>query len=193
MGGSILGFSLPTFWVGLMFILLFAVLLGWLPSGGRGETRDLLGVPVSFLTWDGLTHLLLPALNLALYKIALVIRLSRSGTREVMHQDYIKFARAKGVSWLRIVFVHILKNILIPIVTVIGLEFGALIAFSIVTETVFSWPGIGRLLIQSILNLDRPVVVAYLLMVVFIFIIINLIVDIVYSILDPRVRIEGRT
>lgn len=192
MGGSILGFSLPTFWIGLMFILLFAVILGWLPAGGRGETRDLLGVPVSFLTWDGFRHLLLPALTLALYKTALVIRLARSGTREVMHQDYIRFARAKGISWPRIVFVHILKNILIPIVTVIGLEFGSLIAFAVVTETVFSWPGIGRLLIQSILGLDRPVVVAYLLMVVFIFIFINLLVDIVYSVLDPRVRLGGK-
>lgn len=192
MAGSILGFSLPTFWVGLMFILLFAVLLGWLPSGGRGEARELLGVEVSFLTADGLRHLLLPALNLALYKIALVIRLARAGTVEVAQQDYIKFARAKGLAWTRIVFVHMLKNILVPIVTVLGMELGSLIAFAVVTETVFAWPGMGRLLIQSILNLDRPVVVAYLLLVVFIFILINIVVDITYSMLDPRIRLGIR-
>ncbi len=189
MTGSILGFSLPTFWVGLMFILLFSVLLGWLPSGGRGEVRELFGIRVSFLTWDGLQHLLLPALTLSLYKTALVIRLARAGTREVAQQDYIRFARAKGLGWTRVVFVHMLKNILIPIVTVLGLELGSLIAFAVVTETVFAWPGMGRLLIQSILGLDRPVVVAYLLLVVFLFILINIVVDILYSILDPRVRL----
>jgi len=192
MAGSILGFSLPTFWVGMMFILLFAVTLGWLPSGGRGETGSLFGVQFSFITWDGLKHLLLPAINLALFKMALVIRLARAGTGEVVHQDYIKFARAKGLSWPRIVFLHILKNIMIPIVTVLGIEIGSLIAFAVVTETVFAWPGIGRLLIQSILGLDRPVVVAYLLLVVFLFILINLVVDIVYSMLDPRVRLDER-
>lgn len=190
MGGSILGFSLPTFWVGLMFIMIFAVWLGWLPSTGRGDTVDLWGVPVSFLTLDGLSHLLLPALNLALFKMSLVIRLARAGTKEVMLQDYIKFARAKGLTNRRIVFVHVMKNILIPVVTVIGLEFGNLIAFSVVTESVFAWPGMGKLLIDSIELLDRPVVVAYLMIIVLIFIIINLVVDIAYSILDPRVRLK---
>jgi peptide/nickel transport system permease protein len=191
MSGSILGFSLPTFWVGLMLILLFSVLLGWLPAGGRGDTTMVLGVPVSFLSIDGLQHILLPAFTLALYKLALVIRLARAGTREVMQQDYIKFARAKGLSSLRIIFLHVLKNIMIPIVTVIGLEFGSLIAFAVVTETVFAWPGMGKLLIESMLRLDRPVIVAYLLLTVCLFIVINLLVDLVYSLLDPRVRLGG--
>jgi peptide/nickel transport system permease protein len=146
---------------------------------------------VSFLSIDGLQHILLPAFTLALYKLALVIRLARAGTREVMQQDYIKFARAKGLSSLRIIFLHVLKNIMIPIVTVIGLEFGSLIAFAVVTETVFAWPGMGKLLIESMLRLDRPVIVAYLLLTVCLFIVINLLVDLVYSLLDPRVRLGG--
>jgi peptide/nickel transport system permease protein len=190
MAGSILGFSLPTFWVGLMFIMIFAVMLGWLPSTGRGDTVDLWGVPVSFLTLDGLSHLLLPALNLALFKMSLVIRLTRAGVKEAIHQDYIKFARAKGLVYSRVVLVHLMKNIMIPVVTVLGLEFGNLIAFSVVTETVFAWPGMGKLLIDSIQLLDRPVVVAYLMMIVLVFITINLLVDIMYSILDPRVRLK---
>ena len=190
MAGSILGFSLPTFWVGLMLIMVFAVMLGWLPSTGRGETVLLFGVPVSFLTWDGLTHLLMPAFNLALFKMSLVTRLARAGTREVVHQDYIKFARAKGLDPRRVVLVHVLKNIMIPVVTVLGLEFGGLIAFSVVTETVFAWPGMGKLIIESIQNLDRPVIVAYLLITVLMFVIINLVVDLMYSVLDPRVRLQ---
>jgi peptide/nickel transport system permease protein len=191
MAGSILGFSLPTFWVGIMFIMVFAVMLGWLPSTGRGETVEWLGVQVSFLTWDGLRHLLLPALNLALFKVALVIRLARAGTREVMLQDYIKFARAKGLKWGRIVRLHVFKNIMIPIVTVIGIELGNQIAFAVVTETVFAWPGMGKLLIDSIQLLDRSVVVAYLIIIVLTFIVLNLIVDILYSLLDPRVRLSS--
>ncbi len=190
MAGSILGFSLPTFWVGLMFIWVFAVILGWLPSTGRGETRELFGIQVSFLTLDGLSHLFLPALNLALFKLSLVLRLARAGTREVALQDYIKFARAKGLSARRVILVHVMKNILIPVVTVIGLELGGLIAFAVVTETVFAWPGMGKLLIESIELLDRPVVVAYLLIIVMMFVVINLVVDILYSILDPRVRLK---
>ena len=190
MAGSILGFSLPTFWVGLMFIMVFAVILGWLPSTGRGDTVELLGIDVSFLTMDGLAHLFLPAFNLALFKISMVIRLTRAGTREVVHQDYIKFARAKGLSSRRIVLVHLMKNIMIPVVTVLGLEFGGLIAFSVVTETVFAWPGMGKLIIDSIQSLDRPVIVAYLMIIVLIFVIINLVVDIFYSLLDPRVRLS---
>ena len=190
MGGSILGFSLPTFWVGIMMIMIFAVSLGWLPSTGRGETVALFGVQVSFLTTDGLAHLLMPAINLGLLKLSLVIRLTRAGTREAMLQDYVKFARAKGLSAPRVVMVHILKNILIPVVTILGLEFGNLIAFSIVTETVFAWPGMGKLIIDSIQVLDRPIIVAYLLIIVFMFIAINLVVDILYSVLDPRVRLQ---
>lgn len=187
---SILGFSLPTFWVGLMLIMLFSVNLGWLPSSGRGQTVEWLGIPLSFLTLDGLKHLVLPALNLSLFNIALVIRLTHSGTQEAMLQDYIKFARAKGLASRRIIGVHVLKNILIPIVTVIALQFGALIAFAIVTESIFAWPGIGKLIIDSIRVLDRPVVVAYLLLTVTLFIVINLIVDVLYSVLDPRVRLS---
>jgi peptide/nickel transport system permease protein len=191
MAGSILGFSLPTFWVGLMLIMVFSVWLGWLPPTGRGETVSLLGVEVSFLTADGLRHLFMPALNLALFKLALLIRLTRAGTREAMVQDYVRFARAKGVSERRVVRVHVLKNILIPIVTVIGLEFGSVIAFAIVTETIFAWPGMGKLLIDSINVLDRPVIVAYLLVIVVLFVLINLLVDVLYTALDPRVRVQG--
>jgi len=189
MTGSILGFSLPTFWVGLMMIMVFAVMLGWLPSTGRGETVSLGGIEVSFLTLDGLSHLFMPALNLALFKMSLVVRLARAGTREIVHQDFIKFARAKGVAESRIIMVHLMKNILIPVVTVLGLEFGGLIAFSVVTETVFAWPGMGKLIIDAINNLDRPIVVAYLMITVVMFVTINLIVDIIYSLLDPRVRL----
>jgi peptide/nickel transport system permease protein len=190
MAGSILGFSLPTFWVGLMLIMLFAVELGWLPSGGRGPTTTLLGIPVSFLSWEGMRHLILPAANLALFKLALIIRLTRAGTREALLQDYVKFARAKGLSETRVIGVHVAKNIMIPVVTVIGLEFGSVIAFAIVTESIFAWPGMGKLIIDSIGVLDRPVIVAYLLVVVGLFVLINLAVDIVYSLLDPRARLD---
>jgi peptide/nickel transport system permease protein len=189
MAGSIFGFSLPTFWVGLVLIMVFSVHLGWLPSNGRGAAVTLAGFPVSFLTLDGLAHLAMPAFNLALFKLSLLIRLTRAGTREAVLQDYVKFARAKGLGQGRVIGVHVLKNILIPIVTVIGLEFGSVIAFAIVTESVFSWPGMGKLLIDSINVLDRPVIVAYLLVIVTLFILINLVVDILYSSLDPRVRI----
>ncbi|WP_135467410.1 ABC transporter permease [Crenalkalicoccus roseus] len=192
MAGSILGFSLPTFWVGLMLIMVFAVQLGWLPSTGRGETVEVLGMRWSFLTWNGLQHLLMPAFNLALFKISLVIRLTRAGVRETVLMDYVKFARAKGLSPSRVTFVHVFKNILIPVVTVVGLELGSTIAFSVVTESVFAWPGMGKLIIDSINVLDRPVIVAYLMMIVLMFITINLIVDVTYSVLDPRVRLESK-
>jgi peptide/nickel transport system permease protein len=191
MTGSILGFSLPNFWQGMMLIMIFSVWLGWLPSTGRGEVGTILGIKTSLATWSGITHLILPAVNLALFKISLVIRLTRSGVRETMPLDYVKFARAKGLSERRIVSVHVLKNILIPIVTVVGVEFGGLIAFAVVTETIFAWPGMGKLLIDSITRLDRPVVVAYLLVVVTLFILINFLVDILYSLLDPRIRLGG--
>ena len=191
MAGSILGFSMPTFWVGIILIMFFSVSLGWLPSTGRGEVATYLGITSSIFTLDGLSHIFLPAFNLALFKLSSVIRLARAGTREVILQDYIKFARAKGVAESRVVRVHLLKNIMRPVVTIIGLEFGSLIAFSTVTETVFAWPGMGKLIIDSIYNLDRPVVVAYLMIIVVIFVTLNLIVDILYSVLDPRVRIKG--
>ncbi|MGI8894323.1 MAG: ABC transporter permease [Casimicrobiaceae bacterium] len=190
MASSILGFSLPTFWVGLMLIMVFSVMLGWLPSNGRGPTVELFGlIPVSFLSWEGLRHLILPATNLALFNLALLIRLTRAGAHEALLQDYVKFARAKGLTNARVIGVHVLRNILIPIVTVIGLQFGALIAFAIVTESVFAWPGMGKLLIDSINLLDRPIIVAYLMVIVTFFIFINLVVDVLYSALDPRVRL----
>lgn len=192
MAGSILGFSLPTFWVGLMLIMVFAVQLGWLPSTGRGQTAEFLGVQWSFLTRDGLAHMAMPALNLALFKISLVVRLTRAGVRETMLMDFVKFARAKGLTNSRVIFVHVFKNILIPVITVVGLELGSTIAFSVVTESVFAWPGMGKLIIDSINVLDRPVIVAYLMIIVFMFIIINLTVDLMYSALDPRVRLEGK-
>ena len=192
LAGSILGFSLPTFWVGLMLIMVFAVQLGWLPSTGRGETVTILGMRWSFLTRDGLAHMIMPMINLALFKISLVIRLTRAGVRETMLMDFVKFARAKGLSPARITFVHVFKNILIPVVTVVGLEFGGTIAFSVVTESVFAWPGMGKLIIDSINVLDRPVIVAYLMTIVLMFIAINLVVDLTYSVLDPRVRLEAK-
>ena len=192
MAGSILGFSLPTFWVGLMLIMLFSVHLGWLPTTGRGPTVNVLGIPVSVLTWEGFRHILMPATNLALFKLSLLIRLTRAGTREALAQDYVRFARAKGLSMERVVRVHVLKNIMIPIVTVTGLEFGSVLAFAVVTETIFAWPGMGKLLIDSINLLDRPVIVAYLLIIVFIFVLINLVVDFAYTALDPRVRLASR-
>jgi len=190
MGLSILGFSVPTFWVGLVLILTFAVTLGWLPAGERGETVTVFGVPWSFLTLDGLRHLFLPALNLALFKLAMMIRLARAGTREVMLTDVVKFARAAGETERTILARHVLRLISIPLVTVFGLEFGSTLAFAVVTETIFSWPGVGKLIIDSISSLDRPVMVAYLMLVAFLFIMINFLVDISYAALDPRMRVR---
>ena len=191
MGSSILGISIPTFWLGLMMIIVFSVLLGWLPVSGRGEIGYFLGIKSSIFTLDGLRHLIMPATNLALFKIAMVIRLTRAGTEEVMRLDFIKFARARGLSPSRIVRFHLLPNILIPIITVLAIEFGTLIAFATVTESIFAWPGLGKLVIDAIINLDRPIVVAYLLFVVTLFLILNLVVDIIYAVLDPRVRLGG--
>lgn len=188
---SILGFSLPTFWVGLLLIMLFSVQLGWLPAGGRGETRKIMGIALSCLTLDGLRHILLPAVTLSLLNIALVIRLTRAGTQEAMLQDYVKFARAKGLFETRVVGVHVLKNIAIPVLTVIALQFGSIIAFAIVTETIFAWPGMGKLIIDAIQLLDRPVIVAYLMVIVVLFVVINLFVDLMYMLLDPRIRMNG--
>lgn len=189
MGLSVLGFSVPTFWIGLVLILTFAVNLGWLPAGGRGDTVRVFGIEWSFLTFNGLSHLLLPALNLSLFKLAMMMRLARAGTREVMLSDTVKFARAAGESERTILLRHVLRLISIPIVTVFGLEFGSTLAFAVVTETIFSWPGIGKLIIDSIQSLDRPVMVAYLMLVAFLFIMINFLVDIAYAALDPRLRV----
>ena len=191
MAASIVGFSLPAFWVALMAIMVFSVQLGWLPASGRGQTRMLLGIAWSWLSWDGLQHLVLPACNLALFKISLVLRLTRAGVREVLPQDFVKFARAKGLSPARVVLVHVLRNTLIPLVTVLGLELGSTIAYAVVTESIFAWPGAGKLILDSINTLDRPVVVAYLMVVAVLFVTLNLLVDVLYKLLDPRVRLEG--
>ena len=190
MGSSVIGISIPTFWLGLMMIIIFSVLLGWLPVSGRGDTGRFMGIESSIFTMDGLRHLVLPAINLSLFKISMVIRLTRAGVEEVMSLDFIKFARARGLSSSRIVRSHLLPNILIPIITVLAIEFGTLIAFATVTESVFAWPGVGKLVIDAIVNLDRPIVVAYLLFVVTLFLILNLFVDIIYAALDPRVRLQ---
>jgi peptide/nickel transport system permease protein len=192
MAVSILGFSLPTFWIGMMLIMVFSVNLGLLPASGRGDTVALGPLDLSLLTADGWRHVALPALTLGLAKSALLIRVTRAATREVLPMDYIKFARAKGLPMRRIFGVHLLKNIMIPILTVTGLEFGQAIAFAVVTETVFSWPGMGKLLIDSIITLDRPVVVAYVLIMVFFLVILNLVVDLAYMALDPSSREKVR-
>lgn len=188
MSVSILGFSVPTFWVGLILILTFAVGLGWLPSGGRGDTVEVFGIQWSVFTLDGWSHIVMPAINLALFKLAIMIRLARAGTREIMLTDTVKFARAAGISEMTILSRHVLKLISIPIVTVFGLELASTLAFAVVTETIFSWPGVGKLIIDSIKNLDRPVMVAYLILTAGLFVTINLCVDIVYAVLDPRLR-----
>ena len=191
MGLSVLGFSVPTFWVGLLLIMGFAVELGWLPSGGRGPVSNILGVPLSIGSLEGWSYIILPALNLALFSLGLLIRLARAGTVEVMSSDYVRFARAQGLSESKVVRLHVLKNISIPIVTVFGLELGSTLAFAVVTETVFNWPGMGKLIIDSITVLDRPVMVAYLILVVVLFVLINLVVDLIYGQLDPRIRVKA--
>jgi peptide/nickel transport system permease protein len=191
MAFSILGFSVPTFWIGMLLIMGFAVNLGWLPSGGRGPVGEFFGIRTSLATAQGWSHVILPALNLSLFKMGLMIRLTRAGMVEAMRADYVKFARAQGLSEREVVFGHVLRNISIPIVTVFGLELGSTMAFAVVTESVFNWPGVGKLIIDSILQLDRPVMVSYLVLVVILFVLINLVVDIVYARLDPRVRLKG--
>jgi peptide/nickel transport system permease protein len=188
--GSLLGISLPVFWLGIVLILIFSVSLGWLPSSGRGATVLLFGWRSGLFTLDGLSHLILPAMTIAVFQLALNIRLVRAGMLEVMLQDFVKFLRAKGLGERRIVLVHALKNIMIPVVTVLGLQLGNLIAFAVVTETIFAWPGMGKLAIDSIHALDRPVVLAYLLVVSVLFVVLNLLVDVVYTFLDPRIRLK---
>ena len=185
MAVSVVGFSVPTFWVGLLLILFFSVEMRWLPSGGRGPAGPL---GFSAFTAEGWKYLLLPALNLSLFKLGLLIRLVRAGTEEVMGSEHVRFARAQGLPESQVLRLHVLKNIGIPIVTVFGLEFGSTLAFAVVTETVFNWPGMGKLIIESIASLDRPVMVAYLVLVVLLFVAINLAVELVYGLLDPRVR-----
>jgi ABC-type dipeptide/oligopeptide/nickel transport systems, permease components len=190
MGGSLFGISLPSFWVGILLIFVFAVGLGVLPSSGRGQTETILDIRWSFLTWDGIRHLIMPSVTLALGTLAILMRLVRAQMREVLRQDFVKFARAKGVSPRKLLFTHALKNALIPVVTVFGLQVGNLIAFATVTETIFAWPGMGKLLVDAINTSDRPIIVAYLMIVAFIFVGINLIVDIVYTLIDPRIDLR---
>ena len=185
-----IGYSTPNFWQAILLILVFAVFLQWLPASGRGLTNPMFGIEWSLLSIDGLQHMALPAINLAIYKICMQSRLSRSGTQEILYQEYMIFARAKGITRSRIIRRHLLRNILIPIVTITGLEIGGLIAFSTVTETVFAWPGIGKLLLESIHMADRPVVVAYLILITLMFVFINFIVDVLYAFLDPRIRYQ---
>lgn len=190
MSASLLGISLPSFWLGIMLILIFAVQLNIMPSSGRGEVVTLFGVRTSIFTADGLQHLIMPAVTLAVAQMAMLIRLTRAGIMEVMRQDYIKFAKAKGMSANRVLFGHALKNALIPVITVFGLQFGQMIAFATITETIFAWPGMGKLLIDSIYRVDRPVIVAYLMMVAVLFVIINFLVDIIYTLIDPRIEVK---
>jgi peptide/nickel transport system permease protein len=190
MGGSLFGISLPSFWVGILLIFFFAVELGVMPSSGRGATRLLFGVPWSFLTWDGLRHLILPSVTLALSTLAVLLRLIRAQMREVLRQDFVRFARAKGVSPRQLLFSHALKNALIPVVTFFGLQVGNLIAFATVTETIFAWPGMGKLLVDSINASDRPVIVAYLMIVSALFVGINFTIDVVYTLIDPRIDLK---
>ena len=190
MAGSLLGISLPGFWVGMVLIYLFAVHWGVFPSSGRGDTAELLGLRISLLTWDGWHHIMLPAITLSLGTMAILLRMTRAGMMEVGRQDFMKFARAKGATRRDVLYKHGLKNALIPVVTIFGLQLGDLIAFATITETIFSWPGMGKLLIDSIYRADRPVIVVYLMLVALIFVVINFIVDIVYTLIDPRITLK---
>ncbi len=186
---SLLGVSLPTFLIGILLILVFSVQLGWLPSYGRGETVRLGWWTTGLLTASGWKHLILPAITLSLFQVALVLRLVRSEMLEVLRADYIKFARARGLTKRAIHFGHALKNTLVPVITIMGLQLGGIIAFAIVTETVFQWPGMGLLFIQAVQFADIPVMAAYLCLISFIFVVINLIVDLLYFAVDPRLRV----
>ncbi|HMS78766.1 MAG TPA: ABC transporter permease [Burkholderiaceae bacterium] len=187
---SLVGVSLPTFLIGILLILVFAVLLGWLPSFGRGDTVDLGWWSTGLLTRDGWSHLILPAITLCLFQTTLIMRLVRSEMLEVLRTDYIKFARARGLPDRAVYFGHALKNTLVPVITITGLQLGAIIAFAIITETVFQWPGMGLLFIQSVQVADVPIMAAYLCLIALIFVTINLVVDLLYFVVDPRLRVE---
>ena len=189
---SLLGVSLPTFLIGILLILVFSVWLGWLPSFGRGDTVDLWGWRTGLLTRDGWVHMVLPAITLAIFQLTLIMRLVRSEMLEVLRTDYIKFARARGLSDRTIHFGHALRNTLVPVITITGLQLGSLIAFAIITETVFQWPGMGLLFIQAVVYADIPVMAAYLCLIALIFVTINLIVDLLYFAVDPRLRVSVR-
>ncbi|MCX7374872.1 MAG: ABC transporter permease [Alphaproteobacteria bacterium] len=186
---SLIGVSLPTFLIGILLILVFAVWLGWLPSFGRGEVVNIAGWTSGFFTWGGLKALVLPAVTLGLFQLTLIMRLVRAEMLEVLRTDYIKFARARGLPNRAVHFGHALKNTLVPVITIAGLQLGAIIAFAIVTETVFQWPGMGLLFIQSVGAADIPVMAAYLMLIALVFVVINLVVDLLYYAVDPRLRI----
>ena len=186
---SLIGVSLPTFLIGILLILLFAVVLGWFPSFGRGDTVKFGWWTSGLLTKDGWHHIVLPAVTLAIFQLTLIMRLVRSEMLEVLRTDYIKFARARGLSNRAIHFGHALKNTLVPVMTITGLQLGGLIAFAIITETVFQWPGMGLLFIQAVTFADIPVMAAYLCLIALIFVVINLVVDLLYFVVDPRLRI----
>ncbi|MBL8344121.1 MAG: ABC transporter permease [Rubrivivax sp.] len=190
---SLLGVSLPTFLIGILLILFFAVILKWLPSFGRGDTVALFGSSswtTGLLTWDGWKHLVLPAITLSVFQLALILRLVRAEMLEVLRTDYVKFARARGLEDRAVYFGHALKNTLVPVITITGLQLGSLIAFAIITETVFQWPGMGFLFIQAVQFADVPVMAAYLCLIALIFVLVNLVVDLLYFAVDPRLRIE---
>jgi len=190
MAGSLGGISVPTFLMGILLIMVFAVYLKILPPFGRGETVQVGFWRTGLLTLDGIKHLILPALTLAMYQLAVLLRLTRAGMREVMTEEYIKTAWAKGLPPLKVIFKHALRNALIPVVTITGLQFGEIIAFSIVTETIFQWPGMGNLLLTSIYETDQPVVVTYIMLAAMIIITLNIVVDILYGIINPKIRYD---
>ena len=188
---SLIGVSLPPFLIGILLILVFSVWLGWLPSFGRGDTVQLGWWSTGFLTWSGIKALILPAITLGLFQLTLIMRLVRAEMLEVLRTDYIKFARARGLSNRAINFGHALKNTLVPVITIAGLQLGGIIAFAVVTETVFQWPGMGLLFIQSVGSADIPVMAAYLMLIALVFVTINLAVDLLYYLVDPRLRAGG--
>ncbi len=190
---SLIGVSLPVFLIGILLILVFAVMLNWLPSFGRGEVTMLGHWSTGFLTVDGWLHLILPSITLAVFQLTLIMRLVRSEMLEVLRADYIKFARARGLPNRVVYFGHALKNTLVPVITITGLQLGGLIAFAIITETVFQWPGMGLLFIQAVTFADIPVMAAYLCLIALIFVLINLAVDMLYFVVDPRLRAEKST
>ena len=187
---SLVGVSLPTFLIGIFLILFFGVVLRWLPTFGRGEVVDVGGWSTGLLTVSGLKSLIMPAITLAVFQMTLIVRLVRAEMLEVLRADYIKFAHARGLSARAVNFSHALKNTLVPVITIIGLQIGAIIAFAIITESVFQWPGMGLLFIQAIHEVDIPVMAAYLMLIGFIFVVINLVVDLLYYVIDPRLRLR---
>ncbi|MEM6847953.1 MAG: ABC transporter permease [Pseudomonadota bacterium] len=190
---SLIGISLPTFLIGILLIFVFAVQLQWLPSFGRGEVVDFGWWTTGLLTVSGLKSLILPAITLGLFQMTLIMRLVRSEMLEVLQADYIRFAQARGLRSRAIHFSHALKNTLVPVITITGLQLGSVIAFAIITETVFQWPGMGLLFLQAVQNVDIPIMAAYLLLIAFLFVVINLLVDLLYVSVDPRIRLSGKS